>query len=45
MRFVKTLKNGNISVYNFLKNMTNINLIDVISYFSFVENFSLKHEL
>ena len=45
MRFVKTLKNGNISVYNCLKNMTNINLIDVISYFSFVENFSLKHEL
>ena len=40
-----TLKNGNISAYNFLKNMPNVNLIHVITYFSFVENVSLKYEL
>jgi len=45
MRFVVTLKKGNISAYNFLRNMPKVNLIHVITYFSFVENVSLKHEL
>ena len=34
-----TERNCNIPAYNFLKNMPNMNVIDVITYFSFVENF------